>query len=74
MDDISIGRLIFEIPGLTPGEAAEVAKQVGEGLAASSVSAGSFETLTVDLNDQAGSRDVPRLARAIVSSLARQIG
>jgi len=74
MDDISIDRLILDMPGLTAGEAKELAQKVGDGLAAATAPSGSFETLTVDLNDQAGSRNVPRLANAIVSSLLRQIG
>jgi hypothetical protein len=76
MDDISIDRLILDIPGLTPGEARELAQKVGEGLSTAKAPApsGSFETLTVDLNGQAGSRNIPRLANAIVSSLLRQIG
>ena len=74
MDDISIDRLVFDLPGLTAAEAKELAQRVGDGLAAATAPSGSFETLTVDLNDQAESRDVSRLANAIVSSLLRQIG
>jgi hypothetical protein len=47
---------------------------VGEKLAAASPHEGSFGTLTVDLNEQAASRNLPRLAEAIAASLLRQIG
>jgi hypothetical protein len=74
MDEISIDRLVFEVPGLTEKQAQDLAHRVGEGLAAQSMPSGNFGTLTVDLNDQAGSHDIPRLANAIVDALMRQVG
>jgi hypothetical protein len=74
MDDIYIERLVLEIPGLSTEHAKELSKRVGEGLAKKAPSEGSFGTLTVDLNDQAASKNLPRLADEIVDSLLRQIG
>lgn len=74
MDDISIERLVLNVPGLNAKQAEELAQRVGDGLAAGPVRSGSFGTLNVELNDQAISNDVPRLANAIVGSLLRQIG
>lgn len=74
MDDISIERLVLNMPGLATEQARELAQSVGRGLAANSVPPGCFGTLTVELNDRAMSQDIPRLANAIVTSLLRQIG
>lgn len=74
MDDILIDRLVLDIPGLTTAQAKELSQRVGEKLAAASPHDGSFGTLTVDLNEQAASRNLPRLAEAIADSLLRQIG
>jgi hypothetical protein len=74
MDDIYIERLVLDIPGLSTDDAKELSKQVGEKLAKRSPSEGSFGTLTVDLNEQATSRGLPRLSDEIVDSLLRQIG
>jgi hypothetical protein len=74
MDDIYIERLVLDIPGLSTEHAKELSKQVGDKLAKKSPPAGSFPTLTVDLNEQATSRNLPRLADEIVDSLLRQIG
>jgi hypothetical protein len=74
MDDIYIERLVLNIPGLSTENAKELAKQVGNGLAQKKPPEGSFGTLTVDLNEQAMSRNLPRLADEIVNSLLRQIG
>ena len=73
MDDISIDRLVFEVPGLTENEAKELARRVGEELAAQSIGAGNFGVVTVDLDQNAAGHDIPRLANAIVSSLVRQL-
>ena len=74
MDDIYIERLVLDIPGLSTENAKELSKRVGDGLAKKSPKEGSFGTLTVDLNEQATSRNLPRLADEIVDSLLRQIG
>ena len=73
MDDISIDRLILDVPGLTPDKAKDVAQKVAESLAALATAPGSFDTLRVDLTQQDDGKDVPRLANAIVSSLLRQM-
>lgn len=74
MDDILIDRLVLDIPGLTPAQAEELSQQVGKGLAAAKPKEGNFGLLIIDLNDQATSRDLPRLAEAIVDSIMQQIG
>jgi hypothetical protein len=74
MDDIYIERLVLNIPGLSTENAKELAKRVGDGLAQKKPREGDFGNLTVDLNEQATSRNLPRLADEIVSSLLRQIG
>jgi hypothetical protein len=73
MDDISIDRLVFEVPGLTEEQAQDLAVRVGQGLAAAKTPSGDFGSLTVDLNDQALSHDLPRLANEIVDLLIRQV-
>jgi hypothetical protein len=74
MDDILIDRLVLDIPGLTPTQAKELSQRVGQGLADAKPKEGSFGSLTVDLNEQATSRNLPRLAEEIVDSILRQIG
>ena len=73
MDDILIERLVLDIPGLTSAQAEELSKRVGEGLAKAKPREAEFGTLIVDLNEQATSRNLPRLAREIVDSLLRQM-
>ena len=74
MDDIYIERLVLDIPGLSTEDAKELSKHVGDGLAKKANGAGTFETLTIDLNEQAASRNLPRLADQIVDSILKQIG
>ena len=74
MDDIFIERLVLDIPGLTTGQAEELSEHIGEGLAVAKPKDGSFGWLIVELNDQATSKDLPRLAQAIVDSIMQQIG
>jgi hypothetical protein len=79
MDDIMIDRLVLDIPGLTVDQARKVSEQVGQKLADAAPKDGSpeessFGTLTVDLNDEAISRNLPRMADMIVDSILRRIG
>ena len=90
MDEISIDRLVFEIPGLNAAQARDLAQRVGAGIAAASArydtafKAAKFDALAVDLNDLAlnnlapndlaARQGVPRLAEAIVSALLIQMG
>jgi hypothetical protein len=74
MNDIQIDRLVLDVPGLTVAQAGELAERVGKGLGAASLKQGSFDTLNVDLNEQAASRNLPRLAEEIVDSILKQIG
>ena len=75
MDEISIERLVLDIPGLSPDAAHDLAQQVAAGLATAPkpAQAGSFDSLTVSL-DGFDRGNLPRLADAIVQSVMRQIG
>jgi hypothetical protein len=66
-NEVSIGRLVFDIPGLQPEQAARLAEQIGTGLAGLK---GEFGTLSVTL-DEDGSQP---LAPRIVAALRQQIG
>jgi hypothetical protein len=74
VDNILIERLVLDIPGLTPAQAEEVSNRVGKGLAEARIPKSDLGNLTVDLNEQATSRNLPHLANEIVNSLLRQIG
>lgn len=80
MDDISIDRLILEIPGLTAEQGKELARHIGAALAASTAGPGEFQTLSVTLDagevdgKHAGVTSPERLATAIVAALLRQTG
>jgi len=73
MDDILIDRLVLNVPGLSTHQAEDLARRVGEGLASASPRQGDFGSLIVDLNDRALSKDLPRLAEAIINSLLQQL-
>ncbi|MGO8855501.1 MAG: hypothetical protein ACLQO1_07295 [Steroidobacteraceae bacterium] len=76
MDDISIDRLILEIPGLTADQGMELARAVGAQLAASMSGGGEFPVLSVTveaLQSGTGAPDPGRLATAIVSALLRRM-
>jgi hypothetical protein len=82
MPDITIDRLVFDIPGLTPGQAHDLAERVGKGLAAATDSEDhfstlgdvSFDDLSIDLNEREPGANLPRLADAIVNTLLKQMG
>ena len=64
--DVTIGRLVFDVPGLAPHQAARIAEQIGRGLAGLSVNSA---TLTVTV-DEAGP---DRLAAQALAALRLQI-
>jgi hypothetical protein len=77
MDDISIDRLILEIPGLSAEQGAELARQIGEQLATCGTASGDFSSVAITLEPEAvgsGNRSPQRLATAIVAALLRQVG
>ncbi|MGA8087125.1 MAG: hypothetical protein WCA10_07455 [Terracidiphilus sp.] len=80
MDEISIDRLVLDIPGLNAAQARDLAQRVGTGLAAASTrddtafKSADFDALAVDLNDIAGRQGVARLADDIVSALLIHLG
>lgn len=82
MSNITIDRLVFDIPGLTPGQAQDLAERVGSGLAAAAdrealspaLSDVSFDGLSIDLNERVPVANLPRLADDIVNTLLKQMG
>ena len=76
MDEISIDRLILDIPGLDAAQARDLAQHIGAGLAASPLRTGDtdFGSLSINLNHPASISSVPRLAEAIVRALLTQMG
>ena len=65
-EKVTIDRLVFEMPGLGPQQAARIAEQIGRGLAGLS---GDFATLTVTV-EEAGP---DRLAAQALAALRPQI-
>jgi hypothetical protein len=65
--NVSIGRLVFDIPGLAPEQAARIAEQIGSGLVGLS---GEFGTLTVILDES----EPERLASRVLAALRQRIG
>jgi hypothetical protein len=65
--NVSIGRLVFDIPGLAPEQAARIAEQIGRGLLGRS---GEFSTLAVTVDE--GAPD--RLASRVLAALRQRIG
>jgi len=80
MDEISIDRLVLDIPDLNAAQARDLAQHIGTGLATSSTkdntphTGADYDSLAVDLNDRAADQGIPRLAEAIVSALLNQMG
>jgi hypothetical protein len=79
MDEISVDRLVIDIPGINAAQARKLAQHVGAGIATASRDNAaktpvSFDTLSVDLNGLAAKEDIPRLAEAIISALLIQMG
>jgi hypothetical protein len=81
MPDITIDRLVFDVPGLTPRQAHDLAERVGKGLAAATDNEDlptlgdvSFDSLSIDLNERDPAANLPRLADAIVNTLLKQMG
>lgn len=64
--DVSIGRLVLDIPGMDAEQAARLAEQIGRGLAGRT---GAFDTLVVTVE---GGQDA--LAERILKALHRRIG
>jgi hypothetical protein len=65
-EKVTIDRLVFEMPGLGPQQAARVAEQIGRGLAGLS---GEFATLTVTVEETGPDR----LAAQALAALRPQI-
>ena len=79
MPDITIDRLIFDVPGLTPRQAHDLAERVGKGLAAATEEPPGlgdvrFDGLSIELNEREPAANLPRLANAIVNTLLKQMG
>ena len=65
-EDVTVSRLVFEVPGLAPHQAARIAEQIGRGLAGLS---GEFATLAVTVDEAAPDR----LAEQALAALRQQI-
>lgn len=76
IDSISIDRMVFEVSGLSPQQAEQLARHVGEGLAkaAPGGTPAELDKLSVTLDGPPDTTNLPRLANTIVNSLLRQIG
>jgi hypothetical protein len=61
-EKVTISRLVFEVPGLAPHQAARIAEQIGRGLAGLS---GEFTTLIVTLDDAGPDRLAPHALAAL---------
>jgi hypothetical protein len=65
--DVSIGRLVLDVPGLRREQAARLAEQIGVGLAGMS---GEFDMISVTVDEA----DPDRLASRILVALLQRIG
>jgi hypothetical protein len=65
--NVSIGRLVFDMPGLAPEQAARIAEQIGHGLKGRS---GEFATLMVTVDET----EPDRLASRVLAALRQRIG
>ncbi|MGA2047760.1 MAG: hypothetical protein ABSG96_08705 [Terracidiphilus sp.] len=76
MDEILIDRLVFEVPGIGPDVARQVAEKVGAGLAAGTNLSGgaAIDRLAIEWDEQRDGRDPAKLAEAILQAVMRQIG
>jgi hypothetical protein len=66
-DQVKIGRLVLDVPGLEPGQAGLVAEQIAEGLIGLS---GDFDRLAVTIDEC----DIEQLAVRVLAALRQQIG
>lgn len=76
MDEILIDRLVFEVPGIGPDAARQVAEKVGAGLAECVHRSGgaAIDRLAIEWDEQKNGRDPAKLAEAILHAVKRQIG
>jgi hypothetical protein len=65
--NVSVDRLVFDIPGLAPEQAARLAEEIGRGLAGLS---GDFGTLAITVDDG----DPGGLAARAIVALRQRIG
>lgn len=72
MTDVTIDRLVLELPGMTAEAARALALGVAEGLAGASIS-GDFDTFTISV-DPAAAKTPAGLSAHIVQTLLQRIG
>jgi hypothetical protein len=65
--NVSIGRLVFDIPSLAPEQAARIAEQIGRGLIGLS---GEFSTIAVTVDEV----EPDLLAARVLAALRQRIG
>ncbi len=73
MTDVTIDRLVLDLPGLSEGAARALALGVAEGLAGARID-GDFETLTVTVDPKTGAASPTSLSAHIVQTLLQRIG
>lgn len=67
-EEVNIGRLVLDIPGLEAEQAGRIAAQIAEGLIGFS---GEFDLLSVTLDDVG---DLETLAARVLAALRQQVG
>ena len=72
MSDVTIDRLVLELPGVDAGAARALAHGIAEGLASAQID-GDYERLVVDI-DRAEPAASQRLAAHIVQTILQRIG
>ena len=72
MTDVTIDRLILDLPGIDAATARELASGIADGLAGAGIG-GDHEALSVTI-DPAAAAQPERLAASIVQTLLRRIG
>jgi len=73
MSDVTIGRLVLELPGMDADAARALALGVAEGLAGAAI-AGDHETLKVEVDPAAAAKTPAGLSAHIVQTLLQRIG
>ncbi len=75
MSNLSIDRLILNVPGLSEADGHRLARKVADGLGSARLAGGGLDIPSMNLDLRPGRGDhVDELARQIVDEFARQVG